>query len=189
MPAWLQPRHALGRRPARRRSLLPAVVVLLSVMILAGVLAWLDPLPPRFSGTAVVSDGDSLRIGGDRIRLTGFDAPELDQVCWREDGSEWSCGREARAAMRGLLEGGEIACRPEGEDKYGRVLARCSVGETDLGASMVSAGLAARKQRPGANAAASGRGASTTPGHGATRVHRMTPDRGSSNSCGYGSGS
>lgn len=142
MPAWLQPRHALGRRPARRRTLLPAIVVLLSVLILIAVLAWLDPLPPRFSGTATASDGDSLRLGGDRIRLIGFDAPELDQVCWRADGSEWPCGREARAAMRRLLEGGEISCRPEGEDKYGRVLARCSAGENDLGATMVSAGLA-----------------------------------------------
>ncbi|HTN62958.1 MAG TPA: thermonuclease family protein, partial [Devosia sp.] len=33
-------------------------------------------------------------------------------------------------------------CRPEGHDRFGRILATCSAGGRDLGAQMVEAGLA-----------------------------------------------
>jgi endonuclease YncB( thermonuclease family) len=142
MPSWLQPRHALGRRRPARRTLLQALGVLLLLLGIAAVAARLDPLPPRFSGTAIASDGDSLRIGGDRVRLLGFDAPELDQVCWRADGTEWPCGRDARAVLAELTRRGPVTCRPEGEDRFGRTLARCESAGEDLGAAVVEAGYA-----------------------------------------------
>lgn len=37
---------------------------------------------------------------------------------------------------------GPVACRPEDRDRYDRLLARCSVGDDDLGALLVSEGLA-----------------------------------------------
>ena len=142
MPRWLRPGHALGRssRLVRRTGRL---LLLLALFGLAAILAArLDPLPPPVAGTARASDGDSLWLGSDRVRLTGFDAPELDQVCWRPDGSEWPCGRAARDQMARLLSRGAVACRPEGEDRFGRVLARCTVDGADIGETIVSAGLA-----------------------------------------------
>ena len=117
MPSWLEPGDALRRRRASNTlwSLL-LVVALLGVTAL--VASRLDPLPPRFTGAARASDGDSLWVGTDRVRLRGLDAPELDQVCWRPDGSAWPCGRAARDEMSRLLAAGSIDCRPEGTDRF-----------------------------------------------------------------------
>jgi endonuclease YncB( thermonuclease family) len=141
-PRWASPGHAL--RPKRPRfEGAPGIIAML--ILFAGaifLITRLDPLPPRFTGEARASDGDSLRVGGDRVRLLGLDAPELDQVCWTGEGAEWPCGREARTAMAALLARGSVECATSGEDKFGRFLATCEVGGADLGAAMVEAGLA-----------------------------------------------
>ena len=142
MPRWLSPGWALRRRPGRRGSLLGLVLVLLALVGLAYIVAWLDPLPPPLTGTALAADGDSLRMGAERVRLIGIDAPELDQVCWREDGSEWPCGRAARDRLAAALIAAVVACMPTGVDKYGRTLARCDADGKDLGATMVREGFA-----------------------------------------------
>ena len=94
------------------------------------------------SGSARVSDGDSFRLGDDRVRLLGIDAPELAQDCAAADGTSWPCGRAARDRMAALLAGGAVDCRPEDKDRYDRLLARCSIGGRDLGELMVAEGLA-----------------------------------------------
>lgn len=142
MPGWTKPGHALADRPRQTRgwpAALAALVLLAGATLLA---ARLDPLPPRFTGEARASDGDSLRLGADRIRLLGIDAPELDQVCWRDDGTEWPCGRAARDHLAALLSHGDISCATDGQDKFGRFLATCenAMGE-DLGASQVENGF------------------------------------------------
>jgi endonuclease YncB( thermonuclease family) len=40
-----------------------------------------------------VTDGDTIRIGDRRIRLYGIDAPEIKQICLK-DNLEWKCGIE-----------------------------------------------------------------------------------------------
>ncbi len=139
MPRWTRPGHALGS-PWRR--LFRLVLGLVLLVAAAWVAARLDPLPPRFSGTAEAADGDSLRLQGDRIRLLGIDAPELDQLCWDANGAEWTCGRDARAELARLVAAGPIDCQPAGTDRYGRTLARCAVGQVDVGGAVVEAGLA-----------------------------------------------
>jgi endonuclease YncB( thermonuclease family) len=157
MPDWVKVGHALRRpRLLRRRwqTLLLAVVVIVPAAFLA---ARLDPLPPRFTGEGRASDGDSLRVGGDRVRLIGLDAPEFDQTCWRETGEAWACGREARDLMATLLARGELSCATSGADKFGRFLATCDVEGEDLGAAIVSAGLAIARQSYGAEESAARR--------------------------------
>ncbi|WP_332687597.1 thermonuclease family protein [Devosia sp.] len=116
-----------------------AIVILAAAALLAAVLD--QPLPP-VAGKARASDGDSLRLGEARIRLLGFDAPELAQDCDGADGRPWPCGRAARDRMAALLSGGAVQCRPEDTDQYGRLLATCTAGGSDLGAVMVAEGLA-----------------------------------------------
>mgnify|MGYP001207594184 CR=1 FL=1 len=142
MPSWTLPRHALAPRRRRWRFWLSALAALILLGGAAFIAARLDPLPAGLTGRAQASDGDSLRIGADRVRLTGLDAPELDQTCWRADGTQWSCGREARELMRTLLSRGDIACTPSGTDRFGRHLATCEVAGADIAAAMVEAGLA-----------------------------------------------
>ncbi|WP_291175255.1 thermonuclease family protein [Hyphomicrobium sp.] len=94
------------------------------------------------SGRAVVIDGDTLEIGGERIRLEGIDAPEADQTCGGGWFGMWKCGRAATEQLRWLTGGRRIDCESAGRDKYGRVLGWCSAGGRDLNAEMVRTGHA-----------------------------------------------
>jgi len=98
---------------------------------------------PASSARASVIDGDTLRVGGERIRLLGIDAPELSQTCRDEAGREWLCGREARDRLNALVGQGEVNCATNSLDRYGRALATCSAGPVaDIGASLVREGYA-----------------------------------------------
>ena len=94
-----------------------------------------------FTGPARVIDGDTLDVGGVRIRLHGIDALESKQSC-QAGGKRWSCGREATRALRGRISGRSVSCQERDRDRYGRVVAVCSASGTDLNAWMVAEGWA-----------------------------------------------
>jgi len=94
------------------------------------------------AGHAAVIDGDTIRMGATRIRLHGIDAPEAGQTCNARGGGTWPCGREATRALSALLSGHLVHCEALGHDRYGRMIARCSVGGSDVQAEMVRRGLA-----------------------------------------------
>jgi endonuclease YncB( thermonuclease family) len=137
-PPWRAPARLLRRRSSWWRGL-PVLLLLSAAPFVA---ARLDPLPPPLSGIARATDGDSLRVGGERVRLLGIDAPELDQSCTRPDASLWSCGEAARRELAGLVADAPTTCLPSGRDRYGRLLAACTSSGEDLGARLVAAGLA-----------------------------------------------
>lgn len=95
----------------------------------------------RVQGLARPIDGDSLRLGGEEMRLAGLDAPELAQLCWRE-GRPWRCGLDARAALARELARGEVHCVGARRDRYRRLLVRCAVAGVDLNALLVRSGMA-----------------------------------------------
>ena len=72
-----------------------------------------------FTGAARVIDGDTLDVGGVRIRLHGIDAPESEQSC-RAGGRRWSCGREATRALAGRIGKRTVGCQERDRDRYGR---------------------------------------------------------------------
>lgn len=117
----------------------------LSATLAATMLAFAAPptvATPVISGTARVIDGDTLEIGPVRIRLHGIDAPEADQSCPRSQGGTWPCGRAAADRLAGLLARGRVACEPLERDRYGRIIARCTVSGVDPAAILVAEGLA-----------------------------------------------
>lgn len=86
-------------------------------------------------GRPQVRDGDSLTINGTEIRLWGVDAPEL-----RQRG-----GMQARDALRRKIGLSSVRCQEagDGQDRYGRVLARCTISDgTELNHWLVQNGLA-----------------------------------------------
>lgn len=109
--------------------------------------AWLADKP--VSGTAVASDGDTLRIGSVKVRLFGIDAPELSQVC-----GGWPCGAAAAARLAELAAAGTATCTPRDVDRYGRLVATCTVAGVDLGGRLVAEGLARAYVRYGDDYAA-----------------------------------
>jgi endonuclease YncB( thermonuclease family) len=106
--------------------------------------SWLAPL----IAAAVISmpaaaevrtvDGGTLALDGTIYRLWGIDAAEKSQRC--ADG--WPAGIEARTRLRHLIDGHAITCEPRTKDRYGRTVALCRADGQDLGAAMVSAGMA-----------------------------------------------
>lgn len=94
------------------------------------------------SGRATVIDGDTLEIGGARVRLEGIDAPEAEQTCSGGWFGTWKCGRAASEQLRWLTGGRRVECETAGRDKYGRVLGWCSADGRDINAEMVRSGHA-----------------------------------------------
>lgn len=98
-----------------------------------------------------VVDGDSLEIGGRRIRLLGIDSPEYRQTCYDKWHKRYSCGMKAKQYMEQLVSAGDVACREAGTDRYKRSLCVCYSGKTDLNEEMVRAGWAVVYRDEGAD--------------------------------------
>jgi endonuclease YncB( thermonuclease family) len=110
--------------------------------LLALLAARLDLSEPRLaSGSAVVNDGDTITVGGERIRLRGIDAPEYAQTC-RKSGADYACGRAARDALARLAGRGTVICRGSQRDRYGRLLADCTAAGVVLNAAQIESGWA-----------------------------------------------
>lgn len=93
-------------------------------------------------GRATVIDGDTIEVRGERIRLWGIDAPEAGQPCTDATGETYRCGQQAAFALADWLGPRNITCEVRDTDRYGRKVAVCSDGETDLGAWLVERGWA-----------------------------------------------
>jgi endonuclease YncB( thermonuclease family) len=127
------------RQPPAAWLLCGAAVILLS---LGGRVYAEIAGPPR------VIDGRTLEVAGQRIRLSGIDAPDLDQVC-EHGGRQYRCGSVARAALWDLIAGLDVSCTPEGDGPGpgGSILAICTAGGRSLNESMVRAGWALADRR------------------------------------------
>lgn len=154
------------RRPMSTRELTFWVVftAVLCIGAVVGVFVW-DQLPPismrevasvaigsgrakvrpaaaDFTGTALVIDGDTIEVSGQRIRLWGIDAPETRQTCQGREGQTYECGRDAAAVLRELTAGRNIECTARDRDRYQRVVAVCRTEAGEINAAMVRRGWA-----------------------------------------------
>lgn len=101
-----------------------------------------------------VIDGDTLVCAGESVRLHAINARESNDTCRtyaapgiRGQRKTAPCprtsGKAARDELRRLTAGRRVQCTPTGHDRYGRTVARCRVGTTDIGCSLVRTGHAA----------------------------------------------
>ncbi len=77
-------------------------------------------------------DGDTLRMGPERIRLRGIDTPELSEPR----------GQEARQRLEQLLKEGPIRIVPHGQDVYGRTVADVFVNGRNVAETLKAEGFA-----------------------------------------------
>lgn len=118
-------------------------VILISLALGMGAVAPGHPATPPLHGQARVVDGDTLTVAGVKVRLSGMDAPETDQVCLDPAGSMQPCGIASRDGLTRLIGSAAVTCEPSGQDVYHRTLASCrSASGQDLQEAMVAQGLA-----------------------------------------------
>ena len=92
-------------------------------------------------GQFCVVDGDTIYLGGSKVRIADIDAPEThDYGC----PSELALGNRATDRLGALLNSGRVTLRPIDRDRdvYGRLLRRVEVDGRDVGDTLVSEGLA-----------------------------------------------
>lgn len=99
------------------------------------------------TGKPYVTDGDTVRISGERIRLEGIDAPETNQRCRDATGKSYSCGLVATAALKNKIGRASITCEGATRDRYGRLLGICYLDKLDLNGWMVKNGHALAYRR------------------------------------------
>lgn len=99
------------------------------------------PALADITGPARVVDGDTIWIGKTKIGIYGIDAPEQRQDCIRNS-APWPCGFESTEHLRSFIGSSPVTCESYGRDLHGRMIGKCQVNDLDIGAEMVSQGLA-----------------------------------------------
>ena len=129
----------------------------LGLLVLAALVMLALPAPVRADRYSVY-DGDTLEVvpGNcllahfrlhcpmQRLRLLGVDAFERLQTCGDGKGGRWYCGAVATARLRQLVATPGFGCQVDDEfvDRHAREFAVCFVNGKDVGATLVSEGLA-----------------------------------------------
>jgi endonuclease YncB( thermonuclease family) len=94
-----------------------------------------------------VLDGDTLRVGGQVVRLEGISAPARGSVCHfggraGGDPQDMDCGSAAANALASLVRGSAVDCAIRSHDEQGRPVANCLAGGTRLNEALVLDGWA-----------------------------------------------
>ena len=76
-------------------------------------------------------DGDTIRVGSERIRLRGIDTPEMSELE----------GPAAKQRLEQLLRSGPIRIEPRGRDVYHRLVADVFVNERNVAEILRSEGF------------------------------------------------
>jgi len=113
------------------------VILVISVSVLVFLFSYIDVK----SQDIKITDGDSIRINGEKIRFSGIDTPELRQTCLQQ-GIKVPCGITAKQILIDKIADNKIVCIKEGKDQYKRTLAECFVNNESLSSYLVKSGYA-----------------------------------------------
>ena len=94
-----------------------------------------------FANIVKVIDGDTIKIGNEKIRFGGIDAPELKQICFKNE-EKISCGILVKNVLKKKIGKETPKCISEGKDIYKRTIAECFINGESLSKFLVSNGYA-----------------------------------------------
>lgn len=91
---------------------------------------------------AVAVDGDTLRCGGEYLRLVGIDAPEIGGRC--RPGRSCANGDPlaSKQNLENAVQGKSLVVLRLGRDRYGRTIAAVRVDGRDLSCHQLDGGMA-----------------------------------------------
>ena len=121
------------------RKLIYFFIILLSfnIKVIAG----------EIYGRPVITDGDTMKISNNKIRLHGIDAPEKNQKCTKKL-KEYNCGVVATEALIKKIGKNDVKCFTQrNRDRYRRFIGVCFVEKEDLNRWMVRNGYAVAYRR------------------------------------------
>jgi len=118
------------------------LAIVFGALLIAGSLPFENSAPERITCSGPrITDGDTFRCGGERVRLTSIDTPEMPGHCRPGrrcvDGDPYA----ARSYLQTLTRG-RVTCDVLDRDHYGRAIARCRSAQNDLSCEMFRAGYA-----------------------------------------------
>ncbi len=113
------------------------VILVISISVLVFLFTYTDIK----SQDVKITDGDTIKINGEKIRFSGIDTPELNQTCVKE-GVKNSCGLAAKQILIDKIVDNKVRCIKEGKDRYKRILAECFVNNESLSRYLVRSGYA-----------------------------------------------
>jgi peptidoglycan hydrolase-like protein with peptidoglycan-binding domain len=76
----------------------------------------------QLEGKLTIIDGDTFYADGEKIRIYGFNAPELEELG----------GYLAKLRLESLLSSGIVTIERKSKDKYGRTIAKVKINGIDL---------------------------------------------------------
>ena len=98
-------------------------------------------------GLPVVTDGDTIKILNNKIRLHGIDAPEKNQKCIKNK-KKYNCGTVATEALIKKISKNTVKCLTQkNKDRYNRSIGVCFVDQKNLNKWMVKNGYAVAYRR------------------------------------------
>lgn len=146
-------RPGVGKVPDRDAGSGNLAVILIGVGagLLLGMAAFSlrssDAEPAAVCVVTDVHDGDTIRCGNERVRLSDIDAPEMpgSPKCRDPRRSAWcnyDLAYRSRDALRAFLKERAVTIQREGTDRYGRTLAKVYANGAGAGDHLVNLGLA-----------------------------------------------
>ena len=88
-----------------------------------------------------VIDGDTIHIGKLKYRFFGIDAPEIKQIC-EKDNTKIQCGVIAKSVLKNKIADKIPECIVKDKDRYQRLVGECFIGKESLSRFMVREGYA-----------------------------------------------
>ena len=88
-----------------------------------------------------VIDGDTIHIGTIKYRFFGIDAPEIKQIC-EKDNKKIQCGILAKNFLKNKIGDKIPSCITKDKDRYQRIVAECFISDESLSRLMVREGYA-----------------------------------------------